>query len=155
YPLRRDGWPHVVRCGRAPWLSPPRFRNRRAMRAGLFPQLRCCAERGIVGPAVPRHGCRVGNTTDAAGTGSCAAQVVLDGVRGSASGVLSPRGRQILFTLPALRGFGEHERDRIANLFTEIARTKGETIYEAGDEAEALYVVVSGAVDVLDGKRAI
>ncbi len=69
--------------------------------------------------------------------------------------MLSPRGRQTLFTLPALRGFGEHERDRIANLFTEIARTKGETIYEAGDEAEALYVVVSGAVDVLDGEQAI
>lgn len=69
--------------------------------------------------------------------------------------MLSPRGRQTLFTLPALRGFGEAERDRIANLFSEIARTKGETIYQAGDDADALYVVVSGAVDVVDGERSI
>jgi len=65
--------------------------------------------------------------------------------------VLSPRSRQTLFTLPALRGFGEAERDRIAEFFREIALAKGETIYHAGDEADALYLVVTGAVDVLDG----
>src|SRR5262245_60728503 len=69
--------------------------------------------------------------------------------------VLSPRSRQTLFTLPAFRGFGEAERDRIASLFTEVARAKGETIYEEGDAADALYVVVSCAVDVVDQARSI
>jgi NTE family protein len=65
--------------------------------------------------------------------------------------VLSPRARQTLFTLPALRGFGEAERERVAGLFREVALPKGETIYEAGGDADALYMVVSGAVDAVDG----
>src|SRR6185503_15359600 len=73
------------------------------------------------------------------------------GVRGGARRVLSPRSRQSLFTLPALRSFGEAERERVAGLFREIALAKGETLYEAGDDADALYLVVSGAVDVVDG----
>ncbi len=61
---------------------------------------------------------------------------------------LSPLAHQILFTRPAFRGLGEAERQQIAPLFGEIALPKGETIYQAGDDADALYLVVSGAVDV-------
>jgi NTE family protein len=68
---------------------------------------------------------------------------------------LSPRAQQCLFTRPAFRGLGEAERQRVAPLFGEIALAKGETIYQAGDEADALYVVVSGAVNVLEGTQVI
>ena len=69
--------------------------------------------------------------------------------------MLSPRSRQSLFTRPAFRGLGEAEREQIADLFREIALAKGETIYQAGDEADALYLVVSGAVDVIYGTETI
>jgi NTE family protein len=69
--------------------------------------------------------------------------------------VLSPRSRQTLFTMPALRGLGEAERDHVVGLFRETSLAKGETIYQAGDEADALYLVVTGAVDVVDGTRSI
>jgi len=69
--------------------------------------------------------------------------------------VLSPRAQQSLFTLPAFRGLGEAERQGIAGLFREIVLAKGETLYQAGDEADALYLIVSGAVDVVDGTQAI
>jgi NTE family protein len=69
--------------------------------------------------------------------------------------VLSPDSRQALFTRPALRGLAEAERERVAELFQEIALTKGETIYQAGDEADALYLVVAGAVDVVDGTEVL
>jgi NTE family protein len=69
--------------------------------------------------------------------------------------VLSPRSQQSLFTLPAFRGLAAAERRRIAGLFREIALAKGETVYEAGDDADALYLVVSGAIDVLDGGHAV
>jgi NTE family protein len=62
---------------------------------------------------------------------------------------LSPLAQQALFTLPAFRGLPEAERERIAPLFAEIALPKGETIYSAGEEADALYLVISGAVDVM------
>jgi NTE family protein len=68
---------------------------------------------------------------------------------------LSPGAQQCLFTRPAFRGLGEAERERIAPLFGEVALAKGETIYQAGDEADALYLVVSGAVDVLEGTQII
>jgi CRP-like cAMP-binding protein len=69
--------------------------------------------------------------------------------------VLSPRSRQTLFTQPALRGLGEAEREHVAGFFREVSLAKGETIYQAGDEADALYLVVAGAVDVVDGKRSV
>src|SRR5262245_9144089 len=69
--------------------------------------------------------------------------------------MLSPRSRQSLFTLPAFRGLGGAERHRAAALFREIALAKGETVYQAGDDADALYLVVSGAVDVVDGRRTV
>ena len=68
---------------------------------------------------------------------------------------LSPHSRQVLFTMPALRGLGEAERARVAGLFRETVLAKGETIYQAGDEADALYLVVAGAVDVVDGTRSV
>jgi NTE family protein len=68
---------------------------------------------------------------------------------------LSPLSRQILFTMPALRGLGEAEREDVIGFFRETSLTKGETIYRAGDEADALYLVVSGAVDVVDGMRSV
>ena len=69
------------------------------------------------------------------------------------SPTLSPRSRQALFTMPALRGLGEAEREHVVGLFRETSLAKGETIYQAGDEADALYLVVAGAVDVVDGTR--
>ncbi len=69
--------------------------------------------------------------------------------------VLSPRSRQSLFTLPALRGLGEAEREHVVGFFRETSLAKGETIYQAGDEADALYLIVAGAVDVVDGKRSV
>jgi NTE family protein len=68
---------------------------------------------------------------------------------------LSPSAQQALFGLPALRGLAAAERRDVAALFEEIAIPKGETIYRAGDEADALYVVASGAVNALDGTRVI
>src|SRR5690242_1171204 len=68
---------------------------------------------------------------------------------------LSPRSQQALFSLPALRGLGEEERRKVAWLVRELAVAKGETVYRAGEEADALYVVASGAVDVLDGEQVI
>jgi NTE family protein len=68
---------------------------------------------------------------------------------------LSPLSRQMLYTMPALRGLGEAEREHAAGFFRETSLTKGETIYHAGDEADALYLVVSGAVDVVDGMRSV
>ncbi len=69
--------------------------------------------------------------------------------------VLSPRSQQSLFTLPAFRGLGEVERQRVAGLVREIALPIGETIYQAGDDADALYLVVSGAVDIFDGTEVV
>src|SRR5262245_62192445 len=68
---------------------------------------------------------------------------------------LSPLSQQVLFSLPALRGLGEEERRKVAGLVHEIVVAKGETVYRAGEEADALYVVVSGAVDVVDGAEVI
>ena len=69
--------------------------------------------------------------------------------------VLSPRSRQTLCTRPAFRGLGEAEREHVLGFFREISLAKGETIYQAGDEADALYLVVAGAVDVVVGRRSV
>src|SRR5205809_980447 len=68
---------------------------------------------------------------------------------------LSPHGQQALFGLAAFRGLGEAERRDVAGLLREIAVGKGETVYRAGEDADALYIVASGAVGVLDGKQLI
>src|SRR5215470_11765459 len=69
--------------------------------------------------------------------------------------MLSPRSQQVLFTLPAFRCLGVAERKPVAGLFREIALDKGAVIYRAGDDADALYLLVSGAVDVLDRAQMI
>src|SRR5262245_15589472 len=64
--------------------------------------------------------------------------------------MLSPRAQQALFTLPALRNLGHAERTQAAGFVREIALRKDEPVYRTGDDADALYLVVSGAVDLLD-----
>src|SRR5262245_9212742 len=68
---------------------------------------------------------------------------------------LSPRAQQTLFALPAFRGLAEADRREAARLVHEIAVEKGEIVYRAGDEADALYLVVSGAVDLVDGDHVV
>jgi len=68
---------------------------------------------------------------------------------------LSPRAQQTLFALPAFRGLPEAERREAAGLVHEMAIEKGATVYRTGDEADALYLVVSGAVDLLDGENIV
>jgi NTE family protein len=69
--------------------------------------------------------------------------------------MLSPRSQQALFTLPAFRGLGVAERKQVAGFFREIALDKDAVVYRAGDDADALYLLASGAVDVLDGEEVI
>src|SRR5215475_13017805 len=69
--------------------------------------------------------------------------------------MLSPRSQQVLFTLPALRGLGEAERAQVAGFFREIALDTDAVIYRTGDDANELYVIASGAVDVLNGTDVI
>jgi len=68
---------------------------------------------------------------------------------------LSPRAQQTLFALPAFRGLAEARRHEIAGLVHEITVEKGATVYSAGDDADALYLVESGAVDLVDGDRIV
>ena len=65
--------------------------------------------------------------------------------------MLSPLARQVLFAQPAFRHLGAAARSQAAAFFREVALGKDETVYRAGDDADALYLVVSGAVDLLDG----
>jgi len=67
--------------------------------------------------------------------------------------VLSPRAQQALSSVPAFRGLGEDDRKQVAGLVNEVLLEKGRVVYHAGDDADALYLVASGAVDVLDGER--
>src|SRR5262245_32848195 len=81
-------------------------------------------------------------------------RVAVDSVE-SGDRMLSPRSQQALFTLPAFRNLGEAERKQVAGFFHEIAVEKDALIYRAGDDADALYLVASGAVDVLDGEEVV
>src|SRR5215472_9799489 len=65
--------------------------------------------------------------------------------------MMSPLARQVLFAQPAFRHLGAAARTQAAAFFREVALGKDETVYRAGDDADALYLVVSGAVDLLDG----
>ena len=69
--------------------------------------------------------------------------------------MLSPLARQVLFAQPAFRHLGAAARSQAAAFFREVALGKDETVYRAGDDADALYLVVSGAVDVVDGRRTV
>src|SRR5262249_59328678 len=64
---------------------------------------------------------------------------------------LSPRSQQALLSLPAFRGLGEAERKQVAERVRGIALEKGEIGYRAGDDADALYLVVAGAGRGTDG----
>jgi NTE family protein len=64
--------------------------------------------------------------------------------------MLSPRSRQALFSTPAFRGLGEADREHASHFFREIALEKDELVYVAGAEADAIYLLVSGAVDVIE-----
>src|SRR5262249_3177053 len=48
---------------------------------------------------------------------------------------------------------GAAARRQALGFFREVALAKDETVYRAGDDADALYLVVSGAVDLLDGSE--
>src|SRR5215469_14025480 len=67
--------------------------------------------------------------------------------------MLSPLARQVLFAQPAFRHLGAAARSQAAAFFREVAFGKDETVYRAGDDADALYLVVSGAVDLLEGSE--
>jgi NTE family protein len=69
--------------------------------------------------------------------------------------VLSPRAQQALLTVPAFRGLGEDDRKQVAAVVQEVLLEKGRIVYRAGDDADALYLVASGAVDVVDGDTTI
>ena len=69
--------------------------------------------------------------------------------------MLSPRAQQVLSSVPAFRGLGEDDRKQVAGLVNEVLLEKGRVVYHAGDDADALYLVASGAVDVLDGENTI
>ena len=69
--------------------------------------------------------------------------------------MLSPRAQQVLSSVPTFRGLGEDDRKQVAGLCNEVLLEKGRVVYRAGDDADALYLVASGAVDVLDGENTI
>ena len=69
--------------------------------------------------------------------------------------MLSPRAQQALSSVPAFRGLGEDDRKQVAGHVNEVVLEKGCVVYHAGDDADALHLVASGAVDVLDGEHTI
>ena len=68
---------------------------------------------------------------------------------GGGAAVLSPRARHALFALPVFRNLGAAERTQAAGFFREVTLGKDQLVYRAGDDADALYLVVSGAIDLL------
>src|SRR5262249_23576233 len=60
--------------------------------------------------------------------------------------VLSAAAYQTLSTLPALRGLGETDRERVAALFREEVVPKGTIVFREGDAATSLYIIASGQV---------
>ena len=64
--------------------------------------------------------------------------------------VRSPRAQQALFALPAFRYLSEAERAQAADFFREVALGKDETVYRAGDEADALDRSIRGAERLLE-----
>src|SRR5262245_63962811 len=57
--------------------------------------------------------------------------------RGGGAVVLSPRARQVLFAQPAFRHLGAAARTQALGFFHEVALGKDETVYRAGDDADA------------------
>src|SRR4029453_5145688 len=91
------------------------------------------------------------STAPSAAQSACSRGSAYEMDRGGGAVVLSPRARQVLFALPAFRHLGAADRTQAAGFFREVALGKDETVYRAGDDADAIYLVVSGAVDLLDG----
>ena len=69
--------------------------------------------------------------------------------------MLSPPAHQALFSLPAFRCLPEDDRKQVASLVQEVVLAKGRVVYTKGDEADAMYLVATGAVDALDGDSTI
>src|SRR5262245_30690562 len=91
------------------------------------------------------------STAPSAARSACSRGSAYEMGRSGGALVLSPHARHALFTLPAFRHLGAAERTQAAAFFREVALGKDELVYRAGDDADALYLVVSGAVDLLDG----
>src|SRR5262249_47245758 len=102
--------------------------------------------RGLADARVPRP-CRPPSAAQSACSRGSASEMEQSG----GSVVLSPRARQALFAQPSFRHLGAAARTQATAFFREVALGKDETVYRAGDDADALYLVVSGAVDLLDG----
>jgi CRP-like cAMP-binding protein len=54
--------------------------------------------------------------------------------------------REPLKTIPLFRGLDDAELDKLVALFVSVAADKGVTIFEAGSQAEFLYILASGEV---------
>src|SRR5262249_12187039 len=91
------------------------------------------------------------STAPSAARSACSRGSACEMGRSGGAVVLSPHARHALFTVPAFRHLGAAERTQAAAFFREVALGKDELVYRAGDDADALYLVVSGAVDLLDG----
>jgi NTE family protein len=68
---------------------------------------------------------------------------------------LSPQAHQTLSTLPALRGIPVSDRAAIAELFREISLPSGAVLFQEGDVGAALYVIVSGELEVVASGRPV
>lgn len=69
--------------------------------------------------------------------------------------MLSQNAIQILATLPAFRGVALADRDFIVELFEEVRFQKGDLVFRKDDPGDALFLVASGSVDVVDGDQTI
>src|SRR5262249_5635190 len=95
------------------------------------------------------------STAPSAARSACSRGLAYEVGQSGGAVVLSSRARQALFAQPAFRHLGAAARTQAAAFFREVALGKDETVYSAGDDADALYLVVSGAVDLLDGVELI
>src|SRR5262245_38765496 len=93
------------------------------------------------------------STAPSAAQSACSRGSAYEMDRGGGAVVLSPRARQALFAQPAFRHLGAAARTQALGFFREVALGKDEIVYRAGDDADALYLVVSGAVDLLEGSE--
>jgi NTE family protein len=68
---------------------------------------------------------------------------------------LSAQAYQALGTMPALRGLGEVDRERVLAFFREECLPRGAVVFREGDPGTSLYIVVSGEVRVSVGGRTV
>src|SRR5262249_7554515 len=93
------------------------------------------------------------STAPSAARSACSRGSAYEMDSGGGAAVLRPRARQALFAQPPFRQLGAAARTQALGFFREVALGKDATVYRAGDAADALYLVVSGAVDLLDGSE--